>query len=380
VVSSKDYGGTAKLKATLTITSQIEGLNFGATSPWQARVDAQGGPFANASLPVDRDQDGMADSWEQANGGNLEPSMDSEPGKSGGTMTPPAGDGITAFDEYRGFHILDQSDLEGVEHVRTNPLTKQTVFYWDSNSPQFHNALHRILAPRTLSFIEFFPVNQQQAHVPSLERPIEPITSNSLNNTSLSYALAFVNQGLSGCTLGLGLPLKTVPVWISLQNISDCAEEWDFPEDVLLASTVAHESGHKFGLEHPTRIANHAVHDLLTLPLDMYTRSFVDARQLYVRYRIYSHSSGNQVAETVRPDSMNLAGLLVVREDPLSVKATPDSTFVVTMSGPLSTGSDSIEIFKQEGFLMDWTPLLTLGTDSQWDFSSTQYMKLRVKP
>jgi hypothetical protein len=135
-------------------------------------------------------------------------------------------------------------------------------------------------------------------------------------------------------------------------------------------------------LDHPTRIAQHGEHDLFTLPLDMYTRNSFDARQLYVRYGVYLHEGQAEVAEKVKEGSGNLAGLFLDSQVPFPTPTLlpPSNTFLATMTGPLSTSPNWIEILKQEGFLMDWTPLFTLEDYYQWDFSAVQYMKLRVKP
>lgn len=59
---------------------------------------------ASAGLPLDGNQNGIADSWEaqySANGDPIDPDSDLDCMSGCGTMK--TGDGFTAFEEYRGF-------------------------------------------------------------------------------------------------------------------------------------------------------------------------------------------------------------------------------------------------------------------------------------
>jgi hypothetical protein len=97
-------------------------------------------------LPQDSDNDGMPDAWE-AQYGNLVAASDTElnPGATDAS-TPQGGlifrgDGLAAFDEYRGFlvSLADQaagipySGLSNTKHVRTNPNIKDIFVHVVNN-------------------------------------------------------------------------------------------------------------------------------------------------------------------------------------------------------------------------------------------------------
>ena len=115
VVTSRDYGGSAILRAKATISgdSLVGGpvtVPFSIVNENGKDVEAPksgcvaAAEFAKrpyASLPVDQDCNGIADHWEKDNGGPYpDPNADSDPGG----LKP--GDGFTNRDEYRGFHYV----------------------------------------------------------------------------------------------------------------------------------------------------------------------------------------------------------------------------------------------------------------------------------
>jgi hypothetical protein len=65
-------------------------------------------------LPQDSNNNGIADVWEARFGANMSPIEDAD---TGPVVNPSAGDGISNFDEYRGFMVSGQ-------HVRTDPRQK----------------------------------------------------------------------------------------------------------------------------------------------------------------------------------------------------------------------------------------------------------------
>ena len=318
-VSSFDYGGRGTLMVQLVVP-EITGTALVATV-----VNAKG-EDANRTyvrIPMDEDNDGLADSWEDANGGMaLVPTQDSEPGAD---ASSPTGDGFTAHDEYRGFHFLGPEGA--VTWSRTDPRNRQDVFYWDSSTaaqcgptgvpvPCFTNALNAILKPETQSFVEYRPVDGilARAFNPALpELGTNVLNSNGVPGwTGRGYALVYVNASLGANCGGApptGGPVGDAetfqndgrPVKIDLAQIGACGALKLFPADVYLARTLAHETGHKYGLGHPLRLGccNHVVLpvDVQTLTLSDYSRDPIDVRKLYVRYQRYDWATATGPSE-----------------------------------------------------------------------------------
>jgi len=152
IVTSNDFGGSAEFSGTALIQGMTFNINVVDTNGNQVQPPSDGPmmlcgtdfakqPFA--SLPVDQDCNGIADSWEaqytNPPGGHLDPTADNEPGYDGTTV----GDGYSVHDEYRGFHYIqdavnvnDQSNPNGVVRwTSTDPVNIQDVFFWDSVIP-----------------------------------------------------------------------------------------------------------------------------------------------------------------------------------------------------------------------------------------------------
>ncbi len=261
-VTSRDFGG----HATLTGTVDPDGA---ATS-----AIVQGGPEDGqdyTNIPVDRDGNGIADSWEQpycsqspascsGTPPGLNPQADNEAVSS--VTGTPQGDGLFPQDEYRGFVVLQNGNNV---LVRTDPVRTQDVFYWD-DSGQFSGALNAMLAPQTAPNIAFWQVDADHAN-PNDEkgqdasRGVGPINFNG-SPSSKAYAVVYYDDGvLANGTLGTAdkpgaeLVNNGVAIGISLSNIAAQSQQTAFPQSVLLQEVVAHETGHKFGRPHPLRLS-----------------------------------------------------------------------------------------------------------------------------
>lgn len=121
-------------------------------------------------LPPDADGDGLPDAWESSRG-NLIPTDDLDLSPSTSATTQPTsdpncldncrkGDGISAFDEYRGFIVSSADRSAGVpfaalpnttKHIRTEPSQKDI----------FVHVVNGQCAPAVLggSFFRYFPAN-----------------------------------------------------------------------------------------------------------------------------------------------------------------------------------------------------------------------------
>jgi len=153
-VACKDYGAYGELKAE-TIT--VSGCNVKLVAN---DIQEDGDTYDYVTIPRDEDGDKMADNWEAKQicfelfappyfGLDIDnlPSIVEIAKKLtqdfdndfalGSTVAnnhkDRFGDGITAFDEYRGFMVLSRQRVGS--HVRTNPLVKDLFIY---NKPYFY--------------------------------------------------------------------------------------------------------------------------------------------------------------------------------------------------------------------------------------------------
>jgi hypothetical protein len=129
-VTSHDYGGYGNVVATAT----VDGYTITALVPqiqWPA-----------AQIPIDANQDYIPDAQEQIYWGvpTIDPSADAEPNGNGA----PAGDGFSAFEEYRGFVVVSAySCAPGCTfRQRTNPISDQDVFIVDTTSSSGSGGLY----------------------------------------------------------------------------------------------------------------------------------------------------------------------------------------------------------------------------------------------
>lgn len=112
-------------KAPRVFTLRIDCYDYGAIGQVRAVLSAHGGEASTVMIPYDENKNYIADSWEKnvhSNGwkdwdGNAEDDLERGPGKN-----IHHGDGLTAFEEYRGFEI------EG-KYTRTSPKKKDIFIF-----------------------------------------------------------------------------------------------------------------------------------------------------------------------------------------------------------------------------------------------------------
>lgn len=109
----KDYGAYGKLKASVKVKGAWYEADADATTSDKF-----------VTIPLDLDNNKIADSWENQNGVKGKPAeWDEDPTPSGQASN---GDGLTNYEEYRGF-ILDIGTGKKIddEYKRTNPMQKE---------------------------------------------------------------------------------------------------------------------------------------------------------------------------------------------------------------------------------------------------------------
>ena len=290
-VYSLDYGAYGKIKAS----ADIAGKTYPAIT-----VDGKG---FFASIPLDEDADRIADKWEKdvTDPDDLTAlSTDTDEDDSWGVVKHTLkGDGLTAYEEYRGFLV------QGV-HYRTNELPDDTpdapperkggpfvkdVFIHDPPTQHpdpeeeedvflfadygqpaagFGLVFHRIHENEMyLNAPE--PLNATQACSGDISQVTLPLPGHiNFNGDDDQYALLLINMELDPFATGLkgnsgsrfspgaGLSLNDgYPVAIDLQEIYDEIKNKEFfsgTEATFTESarhTVPHEIGHKLSLQHP---------------------------------------------------------------------------------------------------------------------------------
>ena len=273
VLSSRDYAGAGNIEATLT----IDGLPVKLGDQNQLDV----------TFPVDTNGNRIADAWErQVNQGYLLSDVgDPDIGPAGSLSR---GDGLTAFDEYRGFFVIEN----GIEHqIRTDPVTQKDVFYLNATGVTYDpakgatNFLNQILAAQTSPGIAYHEVSDKGANTlqgtPDGSQGVGRLNRNNSPGQNDVYAIVYLNFALSAGTLGQAIRgFTNQPIRISLVQID--AIDGDFSRQ-LRATTIAHETGHMFGLGHPTRIASYSAGSDAAnptgVPPDGYARKSTDATQ-----------------------------------------------------------------------------------------------------
>lgn len=112
-----DYGAFGKLGATV----KVKGTWYTA--------EADGTPDQFITIPLDLNDNKIADSWEKQNNVYGKPGTWDEDPNPKGQKRP--GDGMTNYEEYRGFTVSDGAG--GTEHKRMNPLQKE-IFVIDMDN------------------------------------------------------------------------------------------------------------------------------------------------------------------------------------------------------------------------------------------------------
>lgn len=417
VVTSQDFGGVAELRATATVQGMTFDVNVVdsngnvVAAPTDSPTRLCGTDFAQhpyASLPVDQDCNGIADSWEkpyiaaasaasQSCGGlpvtNFSGGEDIEQGY---TCASPKGDGLTTLDEYRGFHTYvkdPQSGQWSIQWASTDPVGKQDVFFladwsWPDGTlvADSVNGPNAILARET-PFIQWHRVQDPYAGGgggPNADGTRNPIQLGRSNTDAVrSYVVWYEAGGASGTTTlatshYLGNTGKA-PITIYQATVDTRAASDALQVATLHDQTTAHETGHRLDLVHPVR------DDCCTLAdfnqkkkLDLQHFTFDGTRPtslLYARYSFYGFSlpppspqpPGPMLPATVSSDT--LAAWNTTVQTPYRGYSVPkydesaNAIFKITTAGsdsPIPACTNTLRIWTQLQAVMDWTPRRTM--------------------
>jgi len=362
-------------------------------------------PFA--SLPVDQDCNGIADDWENNHGGPFpDPTADADPGALG-SATPDTykGDGFAVFDEYRGFHMLN--DQGNTVWHDTDPNV-QDLFYWDPNklmanpidkkNPQSGNHLANIFGAQTGGFMRLHRLNGKQAHATDPNdgtQPLNPVNSNSPfldAGGPQGFAVSYVEDDtLPAGTLGdSGLDsdpnsLRNAgqqPIRIDLEQIKQKANAVWAGNSAAYASTLldqvsAHETGHRLGRMHRRRVPAKVPFDkdgIRTLALGQFTQNpaLKHLDKLFVAESIYALTTQAGFQQNVIRNDENIVSMVPSSVtswpgEPVGQPKPPVWPYEHKLQQKLVI--DSVTLESQDGTIMCWTPKLDQTQDSQWTFA-----------
>jgi hypothetical protein len=429
-VLSQDYGGMAWLSGKATLQGKTvdigvpdaEGyVGAPSTSPPScvALKDFLQHPFI--SLPVDQDCNGIADSWEAPYANALlgmdhfpDPSIDTDFGAQGTeTLASIRGDGLSVHDEYRGFHV---GQSRNPKWISTDP-TRQDLFYWDAGklgtthcAGDHPDIFDCILGQSTKGFMDIHPVDELLSHGnraattrKNAQGKIEatntaPINQNSIYKMSLgnspqpriAYAVIYVDQPLGKGTSGrsgedgefdFSYRNAGTRIYIDKKQITDFTK---MPAGTLLAKTIAHETGHKLGRDHPRRCADTPVaYDPTTagrLGIDEFMQESRKRLDVYVRYKIYDLNGINR-RETLAEGNYKIVSQTAA---PNSSVTPPDWTYKLRLEKINNKVPTAVfvraHLQTQEGLLMDWTADLNLTLPSMWQWNPRDINTLCLLP
>jgi hypothetical protein len=252
-------GLTTKRDAT-EVTAEVTALDYGAWG--RLRVFARSGcggwepvPFRQAgtevealTLPLDDDHNLMADALLPVYAGDPKQDLDGTPEGEG---TP--GDGLTLFEEYRGFVTLGVDCNPGASdrYLRTAPTRKDLFVH--SPDPVLARLALRIadatdLAVHCIRARQFVSPEQRVVNFTLQQSGRRRFRGETLSQAEPQHGLYLLNQdlgwgGLKGMVVpGLGPPGRVEQVLVHKAALASDARE--------LAHTVLHELGHAVGIRH----------------------------------------------------------------------------------------------------------------------------------
>lgn len=218
-IESYDRGAWAKIKAEVNISGEWE----------ECEVKLKGQTETTMTIPLDTNENYIADQWEKDNGTwgeNQSPTQDTD----NDPHTSEDGDGFTTYEEYRGFEVKG-------EHERLNP-TKKEIFIYDKN-----NLL-------TGAAKEYFL---------QLGLDIYLIDESEFDDTrAVNFKQSQHSTGYQKCIIleysdrlalheaGVAYPFPGTPNYVSKVMINPQLEEMGYERN----KTVAHELAHAVGIMH----------------------------------------------------------------------------------------------------------------------------------
>lgn len=229
VISSFDYGAWGTLKVYADLES-------GETLVVRLK-DKPG--VKELKLPKDENGNHIADAWERQMGlEEAKPEADDDDiPKADGTK----GDGLSVYEEYRGFMVLPESGPGLDRHVRTNPK-KKTLFI---NYRDVPDATPGVELFKSMSGLEVYSISEEQYG----DNAFRVINVNQKTNSArvdqhgLRLTIVELDEGTAGQS-PFGPPRYVDKVEFNPRYVRPGRD---------LDLTVAHELGHAVGMPHHGR-------------------------------------------------------------------------------------------------------------------------------
>lgn len=227
LIKSEDYGGYSRLEASCAGCARLVMVPPSDNS-WPDAVEEPNPEKRHTRVPHDSNDNHIADPYPPERVEWKDPNVDDDPNPTGdGT----AGDGLSAYEEYRGFHI------RGEHHVRTD-WNKKTLFV--ENRGNFPG----IYTFSLVSGLEVYDITRDQHHMRIVNNQHGRLSKHHVTDQHaliLKFGTASAGDGLLGYTSDFGPPknVESVSVWPA--NHSGIYTVHD---------TVVHELGHAIGIRH----------------------------------------------------------------------------------------------------------------------------------
>jgi hypothetical protein len=238
-VQCKDYGAWGWLQAQVRVEDTLDRAHVPG-------ADLQTTP----TIPVDEDENYIADCWDYNEGAATD---DEESLEDMGDPNYP-GDGLTRYEEYRGFMALGQ-------HIRTNPDDDQDIFLIDRDdlgAGFFANS------GLTLQFIDLTEVGID----PATREPQAVNFNCGFAHAMGQHAVIYLDAGYHPDWYGdsgyVGVPSLfpgiAVQIWVAAVRYDSppTLNDPDTPDTTdadALATVIAHELGHRVAIRHHDPVA-----------------------------------------------------------------------------------------------------------------------------
>jgi len=240
-------------------------LDYGGTTKLIVKVDDK--EICSINIPLDEDEDGLADPWEDGvvdgttvTTDTLGESYDSDDISNNSTNSN-KGDNLEALDEYRGFMV----GLYNIRHERTDPLKADVFYHLGSTLIPVPHAIDELGYEKHLMAAELFKDLSDEKRIVNFN------TSASTKQACIVIYLDNNNEYLNGnqfarhfdddgSPVAKGTPTTGGVIYVSTDSIND--NLYFAPDDpnktgtvsnysgLMTKNVVQHEMGHSLYLDH----------------------------------------------------------------------------------------------------------------------------------
>jgi len=291
--------------------------------------------------------------------------------------------------------------LSKVAWARTDPSKSKDIFYWDVDK-KFGDHVSKILAKQGSPPLHIYrEVNKSQAN--SVSRPrrewVNALAKNSQTPRGMreGFALVFIDRPIANPKIIANAQTPSmdgVPIIFDLQKMKAKAGLLKMDEStVALPKTVAHEVGHKFGLEHPERCNPCALAMMTSQTLDQLLLGQVGmienpTNKLYLRMEHYLDPLRGTAEYLADGPTFRWSGKFQepISDPSIEIRDPASTRFhVVKYTFPVKTPPSAdtpkvlVSVLKQELKIMDWTPRSTLRSADDWKFSTEHLNAICVR-